>query len=373
MGSENDEWEDVRIDQIEAGDEILTLDETTGEFIPSRVEGLMEMGTKGIVKITTVSGKSIRTTAEHPYLVKNTQQEKKDSDTNTLYHQTFEQTQEAAFAFYKEVLEGESIRVPLLKEKVYFSRAGWSHLVEEKKSRFEVMARFFALAKIPFVLKLADTLVKPPLTIQHEDNMITYWALQGIVEGAWIRVIIRSINNGPKYFHSVIWKGEEHRREVQNAIKKGAVSRLYPRRQASVSLAFSTSLWKKYNRFMKALSTGKGLPVEDVKSSKWVKVKDLKVDQRIATIDGWERVEKIEHLPAERVWDIEVAGTHNFVGNNIVAHNTYLNGNVGIGTSSPAGLLDVDGSTGIRLNTTQGSATAIQLIARAGGIDISTG
>ncbi|MBI3289761.1 hypothetical protein HYZ78_00005, partial [Candidatus Microgenomates bacterium] len=44
-----------------------------------------------------------------------------------------------------------------------------------------------------------------------------------------------------------------------------------------------------------------------------------------------------------------------------------------IGTSSPAGLLDVDGSTGIRLNTTQGSATAIQLIARAGGIDISTG
>jgi hypothetical protein len=43
------------------------------------------------------------------------------------------------------------------------------------------------------------------------------------------------------------------------------------------------------------------------------------------------------------VYDIEVEGTHNFVGNDIIAHNTYLNGNVGIGSAVPLSALDVKG------------------------------
>jgi len=70
------------------------------------------------------------------------------------------------------------------------------------------------------------------------------------------------------------------------------------------------------------------------------------------------------------VYDIEADGTHNFVANGILAHNTYLkgatadttapalhvvnsaagsllyarnDGNVGIGTASPARKLDVNG------------------------------
>src|SRR3989344_2315488 len=67
--ADEDEWEEVRIDEIEVGDEIMTLDEKTGEFVESRILGLKRTGIKEIVKITTSSGKTIRTTVEHPYLV----------------------------------------------------------------------------------------------------------------------------------------------------------------------------------------------------------------------------------------------------------------------------------------------------------------
>ena len=49
---------------------ILTLDEKTGHFVWQRVNKLMDKGIKSIVKLTTASGKTIRTTSEHPYLVK---------------------------------------------------------------------------------------------------------------------------------------------------------------------------------------------------------------------------------------------------------------------------------------------------------------
>ena len=63
-----------------------------------------------------------------------------------------------------------------------------------------------------------------------------------------------------------------------------------------------------------------------------------------ASVDGdvlWDEIESIEYVGAEQVWDIEVEDTHNFVGNNIFAHNTYMSGNVGIGTASPTELLSL--------------------------------
>lgn len=53
---------------------------------------------------------------------------------------------------------------------------------------------------------------------------------------------------------------------------------------------------------------------------KWIKVSALKPGMEIATVDGWEKIVEIREHAREQVWDIEVENTHNFVGNNIVAH-----------------------------------------------------
>jgi len=103
----------------------------------------------------------------------------------------------------------------------------------------------------------------------------------------------------------------------------------------------------------------------------WYKVSDLRPGLEIAVpvpdIDGsvepskrsgdilWDEIVSIKPVGREQVYDIEVEGTHNFVGNDIFAHNTYLlradpstnvvsmGGKVGIGTTTPAHALDVAG------------------------------
>ncbi|MBI4160277.1 MAG: hypothetical protein HY506_00010 [Candidatus Yanofskybacteria bacterium] len=91
-------------------------------------------------------------------------------------------------------------------------------------------------------------------------------------------------------------------------------------------------------------------------TGKWTKVSDLRPGMKIAVIrpraeielafgtkgqvsasqqNGnfgsgtddilWDEIVAINHIGRERVYDIEVEGTHNFVGNDIFAHNTYIN------------------------------------------------
>ncbi|MEK7127622.1 MAG: Hint domain-containing protein [Patescibacteria group bacterium] len=57
-------------------------------------------------------------------------------------------------------------------------------------------------------------------------------------------------------------------------------------------------------------------------ANNWIKVKYLKPGQQIMTVDGFETIKSITKLGREPVFDIQIANTHNFVGNGIVAHNT---------------------------------------------------
>src|SRR3989339_941945 len=66
---ENYIYDYVMIKDVKPGDEIQTLDENTGKLVWSKVNALMDMGVKQIYKLTTASGKTIRTTGNHPYLV----------------------------------------------------------------------------------------------------------------------------------------------------------------------------------------------------------------------------------------------------------------------------------------------------------------
>jgi len=80
----------------------------------------------------------------------------------------------------------------------------------------------------------------------------------------------------------------------------------------------------------------------------------------------WAKIQSIEFVGYEQVYDIEVEGTHNFIANGILAHNTYLSGNVGIGTTTPGAStkLNVNGLalfTGGTVNPGDGTATGVSI------------
>jgi len=61
----------------------------------------------------------------------------------------------------------------------------------------------------------------------------------------------------------------------------------------------------------------------------WRKVSDLRAGMEIAVPSEsggvlWDEIASITPAGRERVYDIEVEGTHNFIGNDIFAHNTYV-------------------------------------------------
>ena len=83
--------------------------------------------------------------------------------------------------------------------------------------------------------------------------------------------------------------------------------------------------------------------------SQWTKVVYLQEGDEIATINGFngeltfEKIVSIKILPPKHVYDLQISNTHNFVANGIVAHNTYISGNVGIGTTNPSQQLELTG------------------------------
>ena len=62
-------FELTRITDVKPGDYVLSLNEETQAIEPRRIKGLLDMGVKPVFKLTTASGRSIKTTANHPYLV----------------------------------------------------------------------------------------------------------------------------------------------------------------------------------------------------------------------------------------------------------------------------------------------------------------
>ncbi|MDP2913400.1 MAG: hypothetical protein Q8N91_05265, partial [Candidatus Omnitrophota bacterium] len=56
--------------QIKPGEEVLSLNEKTKKLEPHKVNALLEMGVKPVYRIRTQSGKELKTTLNHPYLTR---------------------------------------------------------------------------------------------------------------------------------------------------------------------------------------------------------------------------------------------------------------------------------------------------------------
>jgi len=123
----------------------------------------------------------------------------------------------------------------------------------------------------------------------------------------------------------------------------------------------------------------------------WYKVSDLVVGAEIAVPSEsggilWDEIVSITPVGREQVYDIEVEGTHNFVGNDIFAHNTYLlradpstnvvsmGGPVGVGTTTPSAVLSVQGISGVGdlFNIASSTGESVFYVNSNGSVGIGT-
>ncbi len=64
------ELDEIAIADVAVGGEIASLDERSGQVVYSRVNALMNMGVQEIFELRTASGRTIRTTSNHPFLAR---------------------------------------------------------------------------------------------------------------------------------------------------------------------------------------------------------------------------------------------------------------------------------------------------------------
>jgi len=266
-----------QIKDIKGGELVYSLNETTQKLEPQPIKGLLNMGIKPVYKLTTEDGKTIRTTGNHPYLVKTKNLLEKFVKNNN--------SQENSNQSQRKSNNSISVKIPKIKT---IHNNFLSSLNEISKQSV-------------------------PNTISTVNDNISFPPLIGKKLGA-----INTKANQP---------ADKLTANPDNVLN-------------TASLSFLPE-----NNFIK-----------NKYSTEWTKVIYLNVGDEIAVVQGqslsgdpandrvgtakpeglsllessepsieFVRITSIEYVGEEQVWDIEVENTHNFVGNGIIAHNTYIN------------------------------------------------
>jgi len=337
---EEEYFEDCRIDQVKAGDEILTLDENTGRLTVSRVNALMDMGVKEIYKLTTATGKTIRTTGNHPYLAV----DGFDNERVAVFVDSanFEMScQECRLKFdYRDIIKsffGKKDKIIFRYYKVDFGSF--------TLKRFFDYLNILGIKIVSKPLKVIkqkngqdvhkanfDVEISFDVAMKNKDFDIAV-LFSGDSDFAYMASELQKI--GKKIVAISNWRSmSKELRDTADVylnlkkmpfVHQTADETKKPRRALETRLSPALTILSQVHPFVKG-------------AGRWTKVSQLREGQMIAVAGDndkpqYECIAKIEKLPAEQVYDIEVEGTHNFVGNGIVAHNTYLQGADQLNTS----------------------------------------
>ncbi len=336
-------YELVRIDQIQPSDVIQTLDEKTGAFVDSPVRGLLDMGVQQVFEIMTSHGKKIKTTAKHPYLTKkpNKQPQEQHIITTTLEVDQSIRIEQTAGDTYLAIANDEvsfAVKLPQAAKQILLELHAQKRT---SKFGFQIFAQLilFALAASRFkTSKLRidneypgyENEIKAIIGQQYPDLLVEFASI-GKKSPAHYSAYGAYKSKRANYIASA---GDLFLR-AQGAQKK---TEDYGESEGAVTHKDKSSTIRsplgQYSEVYQAT---------DMLSTKWQKVAKLRPGVQIATIDGFEHIVSIKTLEAQQTYDIEVENTHNFVGNDIVAHNTYITGNVGIGATPSSYKLDVAG------------------------------
>ena len=132
----------------------------------------------------------------------------------------FEHAKQDAEAFYKTV---GKVSCPYFKEEVVFNAKGIEHIkftrIRQARPHQDQYIRFRLLRLAPEIIRLSHTLQgistrksfereKTHSRWEHIMRSATYYEFVAVVKDVRIRVIVKQVELGPKYFWSIIpfWK-----------------------------------------------------------------------------------------------------------------------------------------------------------------------
>ena len=146
--------------------------------------------------------------------------------------QNFRRIKDKAESFYKNL---DFVYCPYLEENVYFNAKGLEHLKFKRKNYARVIDDQFIRLKLlnlaPKVIKLSRTVqglsIGKNFEIIRSNNRndkklvdVKYFEFVAVVDGMRVRIIVKQIENSPKYFWSIIpfWKmnKENGNRKIHN-------------------------------------------------------------------------------------------------------------------------------------------------------------
>ena len=132
----------------------------------------------------------------------------------------FNKKKSEAENYYKNIRE---IYCPYFREKIVFNAKGWEHLkfktYRHARTRNDQYIRFKLLHLVPEIIKNSHTVQGIWTTKKLEfmninsrwENImknVTFWEFIAVIEEVRVRIIIKQIEEGVKYFWSIIpfWK-----------------------------------------------------------------------------------------------------------------------------------------------------------------------
>ncbi|MEK7680825.1 MAG: NYN domain-containing protein, partial [Patescibacteria group bacterium] len=396
---ENYLYDEVMIKDIQPGDEVLTFNEKIKRFEYQKVKGLLDMGIQEIYEMKTESGKTIRTTGNHPYLamvgVPETVKQKPRvgifiDDANMFYAQK-EMGWRVDYGSLKEILSQDFdvqfmnyyLAIPkandqpaFYKTQKFLSKLGYKgDLLEDFNFHPLEFTKFWQHLEGDNVTLITKPLKYIPEKIHFGDGTIMErMNKKGDVD---VDIAIDVLNSLEGLDVVILLSGDSDFVNLREDILAKGKKIIFISGNDNLSVELRQGkfiILEKLRKFVelgkenkKAPDTSRGILLNLVYSNQetlsigedpdWVKVAFLSEGDLVATHNEENKTAKFEKIVSlkktgkEQVYDIEVENTHNFVGNDIIAHNTYIQGNLGVGTTAPSYLLSVGSSSQFGVNS----------------------
>ncbi|OYV28110.1 MAG: hypothetical protein B7W98_00260, partial [Parcubacteria group bacterium 20-58-5] len=391
-------YDEVAIMDIKEGDEIQSLDEKTGKLVWSRVKQLAFMGVKGIFKLTTASGKIIRTTANHPYLARQTKNPDLSAGatlTRSIVTYAFidlanvfkgAESEEWSVDYEKLqrylatrygvtrafVFGGTSNRPDRVELHEQLVRLGYEVLLVPTRNFKDGTSKADVDSRMTFEMMRMERGYDRAVVFTGDGDF--YWVLEYLratKERVWLfGIAARTALDLKRMFKSDFSNLSDLRGVL--AVRKETQEAETTRISASPTTypfdVYAVGVKTPYSR-QDGMSIGSVDNAVKVGEGVWRKVSELKEGMEVAIAGNtgagedaraaWDRIVSVEPVAEEDVYDVEIEGTHNFIGNGIVAHNTAFvvnqgapsgslyvapSGNVGIASTSPSATLSVNGT-----------------------------